>query len=78
MAFGSRIKFAYDGNEKLSSIDETLEKYGGLTSSELVNLTHKEDSPWEKSYDGTKFKIIPDDLILNNHHVEEVMRKTVI
>ena len=42
----SRILFAEGGTEKVSSIDKTLEKYGGLTSTELVNITHRENTPW--------------------------------
>ena len=45
----SRILFAQDGTEKLISIDKTLKKYGSLTASELVNLTHRPSSPWSKS-----------------------------
>ena len=42
----SRILFAEDGTEKILSIEKTLKKYGGLTASQLVDLTHKEKAPW--------------------------------
>ena len=41
----SRILFAEDGIEKILSIDKTLKKYGNLSASELVNLTHREKTP---------------------------------
>lgn len=42
----SRILFAEDGTEKIISIEKTLKKYGELTASQLVDLTHKENAPW--------------------------------
>lgn len=46
----SRILFAEDGTGKIVSIEKTLKKYGDLTATELVGLTHKQDSPWNKTY----------------------------
>jgi uncharacterized phage-associated protein len=42
----SRILFAEDGTEKILSIEKTLKKYGELTASQLVDLTHRENAPW--------------------------------
>ena len=42
----SRILFAEDGTDKIISIEKTLKKYGELTASQLVDLTHKENAPW--------------------------------
>lgn len=42
----SRILFAKDGIEKILSIEKTLKKYGEMTASQLVELTHKENTPW--------------------------------
>lgn len=42
----SRILFAEEGTEKLISIDKTLKKYGDLTAGKLVELTHRENTPW--------------------------------
>ncbi len=42
----SRILFAEDGTEKIISIDTTLKKYGHLTAGQLVELTHRESTPW--------------------------------
>lgn len=45
----SRILFAEDGTEKILSIEKTLKKYGCLSASELVDLTHKQNAPWSKT-----------------------------
>jgi len=45
----SRILFAEDGTEKILSIERTLEKYGDLSAADLVDLTHKQDSPWSQT-----------------------------
>ena len=45
----SRILFAEEGLEKIASIDKTLKKYGKLSATELVNLTHRSQSPWSKT-----------------------------
>ncbi len=36
----------------MMSIDRTLKKYGELTASELVNLTHSQNSPWTETPKG--------------------------
>lgn len=45
----SRILFAEDGTEKIISIDSTLKKYGHLTARQLVDLTHRDSTPWTKT-----------------------------
>lgn len=45
----SRILFAEDGTEKIISIDTTLKEYGHLTAGQLVDLTHRESTPWSKT-----------------------------
>ena len=59
MSAKSRILFAIDGTEKIISIDKTLQKYGGMTASELVNITHKENSPWSKTDKGSEMSFLP-------------------
>ena len=70
MPAASRILFAEDGIEKICSIKDTLRKYGRMSSSELVSLTHRDGSPW--SYvDSTKpYQEITDELILEHHQAE--------
>lgn len=67
----SRILASKDGVEKLISIEETLRKYGNKTASELITLTHKKSSPWDRSGAGTKSnEKISDEAIIKYHHVE--------
>lgn len=70
----SRILFAKDGNEILQSINGTLKKYGELKASELVSLTHKENTPWKITRDlfDNKRAEITDDLIFKYHKNEEI------
>ena len=72
-AIKSRIIASRNGLEKLTVIENTLKKYGDLTASELVNLTHRENSPWYISDRGeSNNKIINDDIILKNHKYETI------
>lgn len=36
-------------------IDEVIDKLGHLTASQLVFLSHKEDSPWAETWNNTKY-----------------------
>ena len=64
----SRILSSQDGIKKLVSIDNTLEKYSHLSARDLVYLTHKHETPWEKSGAGKSLNIeISDELILRYH-----------
>lgn len=65
----SRILFAENGNLKISNIDNTLEKYKNYTASQLVDLTHKENSPWDIA-NKQGLKKITSDLILEFHKNE--------
>nr|DAG39526.1 MAG TPA: hypothetical protein [Bacteriophage sp.] len=68
----SRILFAKDGAEKLSSIDRTIQKYGKYTAGALVAFTHRAGSPWSQ-VDSTKaYQPISDELIMAHHYVESV------
>lgn len=59
-AAASRILFAEDGPAKKKSIDRTLARYQDLTPAQLVDLTHRPGSPWERCYDGKRFTEIDD------------------
>lgn len=69
----SRILFAEDGISKVSIIDETLEKYGKLTATELVDLTHIQNSPWSKTISYIFTKNIKDEIIQEYHKFEKVV-----
>ena len=70
----SRILFAEDGTEKIISIEKTLNKYGNLSASELVELTHRENTPWTRTYKATLFSnlVIENDIIKAYHKFEEI------
>lgn len=73
LAVRSRILASEDGVEMLSSIDKTIDKYGKLSANELVELTHRDNSPWEKCGSGKeKYKEILDDIILK-YHANEII-----
>lgn len=64
----SRILISKNGKHKLASIDATLEKYMGKSAMELVNLTHKENTPWAFNDRGeTPYKLIADKDIKKYH-----------
>jgi len=71
----SRILFAEDGTEKIISIDSTLKKYGHLTASQLVELTHRENTPWTMTHKGTWifYSQIKPEIIKKYHKFEVVI-----
>lgn len=69
----SRILFAKDGIEKIMSIDDTLLKYGELTATQLVDLTHKKLTPWDVAGRGNEqYAIIENDIIKEYHCNESI------
>lgn len=72
MPIRSRILFADKGIEKLQSINQTIDKYGELTASDLVNLTHKAGTPWNCSFDASKYRVISDEIIYERHYLEAI------
>lgn len=69
----SRILFAKDSTDRIMSVDKTLRQYGELTANELVDLTHREKTPWSKTYK----KFIPY-LIIRNETIKEYHKNEVI
>ncbi len=72
LPLSSLIQFSERGQDKLISIDNTIEKYSGFTASELVQITHRPESPWSKTFDKSYRKEIPDEIIKQFHFVEIV------
>lgn len=72
MPIKSKILFAENGIDKLKSVERSMDRYGGLSASKLVSLTHREGTPWHCSYDGTPFKVISDEIIKERHYLERV------
>ena len=66
----SRIIFAEDGHVKIVSIDRTLERYGGLDGRDLVQMIHREGSPWSRVDRTGRYDRLDDRLILEHHQVE--------
>lgn len=69
----SRILFAEDGTGKIVSIDKTLKKYGDLTAIDLVELTHKEESPWRKTYKDEETYLEMELDTIKNYHKFEIL-----
>jgi len=72
----SRILFAENGLMKLKSIMDTLQKYGEFDGGSLINLTHKKDSPWQKTNSSIMDNPIKDDIILQYHCNEVIKNKS--
>ncbi|MFT0898119.1 Panacea domain-containing protein [Candidatus Methanoprimaticola sp. MG2] len=70
MSIRSRILFAANGAEILHSIDATLRRFEDFPTGELVDLTHREMTPWSLTDRSYKFSRISDDLILDYHRNE--------
>ncbi len=71
----SRIMFAEDGAKKIFYIDKTLGKYGNLSAGELVSITHRENTPWSKTYKdyvNEKYQLIDAKVIRENHKFETI------
>lgn len=47
---------------KTEILDTVLAKFGALTGSELIDITHKAGSPWDTCYKKGKRAIIPDQI----------------
>lgn len=63
----SRIMFSDNGLKKLETIAATLLRYGKRSAGELIDVTHREGSPWSR-YDSNKAdEIIKDEDILAFH-----------
>ena len=67
----SRILSSKNGIKKLFSINKTLEKYSNLTASELVGITHENNTPWKKAYDINKNDVLITDELIKKYHIYE-------
>lgn len=72
-AIRSRIISSKDGVKKIYSIDQTLKRYGMLSASELVKVTHSALGPWVQAGGGIHInKKMKDETILEYHCFEEI------
>lgn len=67
----SRILFAKMGLKKFMYINKIINNYGDYTASQLVDITHKKDTPWDKTFIGESYTIIEDETILKYHKNEK-------
>lgn len=68
----SRILFAEDGECKLSVIDDAIEKLQSYSAEDLVELTHRQNSPWQNTDHYRMYNIISDDVIRQYHANERI------
>lgn len=69
----SKILFSSDGPGKLAVIDDTIQKYGNFSASVLVDITHRQDSPWHCVYNPNIFhQLISDSDIVKHHFKEQI------
>lgn len=59
-----------NGLDKALSIIESIQYYGEYSASELVSLTHQDDTPWDLVYQENWNNQITDELILEFHKNE--------
>ena len=69
----AKILQSDDKKDILNSVKETFARYGSKTAYELVDITHREGSPWDRAEKLGRNTRITDDLILKYHSVELVM-----
>lgn len=71
----ARLALDADGLSILESCMRTVAKYGKMTASKLVTLTHTKGGPWARTYkEGIRNLIISDELIYKYHSAEEPIR----
>lgn len=63
----SRIIFSEDGWRKLGSIDATLRRCEGIPTQDLIDATHRPDTPWSVTDRSERFAVIDDGDILRLH-----------
>ena len=68
----SRILFAEDGINKIKIIDEIIEKYENYSAGDLVDLTHKAETPWDVVGRGREINKIIDNEIIKMYHCNEI------
>lgn len=69
MPIQSKILFSVDGIDKIKCVEETLSKYGCLSASSLIELTHMQGSPWSNT---KQSDIITDKNIKQYHKYEQI------
>ncbi|MFT6910759.1 MAG: putative phage-associated protein [Oleiphilaceae bacterium] len=55
-------------SESETIVKDVVAKLGDLSGPQLVELTHREGSPWSTVWDGSQNKVIPDYIIQAHYH----------
>lgn len=63
----ARLSKAKQHAEVLASVQRVFTKFGNMTATQLVALTHRNNSPWSQT---AQFNIITDECILQHHLIE--------
>lgn len=53
--------------ESQAIVEQVVESLGSYSGPQLVELTHREGSPWHKVWEGQGFQIIPDEVIRQHY-----------
>ncbi|UQS84637.1 DUF4065 domain-containing protein [Apilactobacillus apisilvae] len=67
-----KLLFSDNSNDIFSSLEKIIKIYGNKSTKELIDLTHKNGSPWQKNYVKGLNKRISDSDILKYHNVEKI------
>lgn len=67
-----KILMSNKSDKFFSSFEEVMDIYGSKTSDELIELTHRIGSPWQRKYVKNQNVIISDDDILAFHQIEKL------
>ena len=72
LSLESRILNSVDGLNKITSIENTLDKYKRFNTNTLIALTYRDNSPWSHSDKGeSMYRKITDEDIIKYHQYEE-------
>lgn len=70
MSIRSRLLFSEDGLQKVDAIDWTLDALSDISTTDLVDMTHRSKTPWSMVDHQGAYTSISDDLILAYHENE--------
>lgn len=65
-AIQEHMDIVLDGDSE-AIVKDVVAKLGHLSGPQLVELTHREGSPWSKVWDGSQNKVIPD-YVIQSHY----------
>lgn len=69
-----KLMFSKDSSDIFSSLEKIINIYGDKSTKELIDLTHRNGSPWQRNYVEGLNKRISDNDILKYHYVEKICK----